>query len=60
MDELKRKRFDTAVAVLESEFGMHALFFKDKEERDDAAANIRLGKAMIATLLPEPINELPF
>jgi len=59
MDERTKKLFKTELRFLEQKYGVHIKVFKNKKDRDDAVENIRLGLAMKASLLPEPINELP-
>lgn len=59
MDERTKKRYEMAAHFLEQEFGVHLVAFTNKQERDEALDNIRLGLAMKAALVNETVNELP-
>lgn len=59
MDERSKKLLKAEIRFLENKYGMHILSFENKDERDEATTNIRLGKAMKASLFPAPVNRLP-
>lgn len=60
MDERTKKRYEMAAHFMEQEYGVHLVAFPSKKDKEEAASDIRLGRAMKAALVLEPVNELPF
>lgn len=60
MDKQKRKLFEMEVRFIEQKYGVHLVSLPSCKDKEEAASDIRLGRAMKAALVNETVNELPF